>query len=146
MTKEQELENRKKLHEILDIVLDTNSLYSRQRAETGTLPTVFMYFSGHVSQINIDVYPDGWGTDSTGVGSDFKKSFSVYVDEPIKEDFISSLKSYCQHTLNEKKESEVLQRDIIEQEETIKTEKEKLTSMKRKLRKALKRESQEVTA
>lgn len=146
MTKEQELENRKKLHEILDIVLDTNSLYSRKRAETGTLPTVFMNFSGHVSQINIDVHPDGWGPDSTGLDPNFKESFLVYVDEPIKDSFISSLRDYCQHSLNDKRESETLQRDIIGQEETIKTEKEKLTSMKRKLRKALKRESQEVTA
>ena len=39
-------ENIRKIHEILDIVLDTNSLDVRSMDKTGALPTVGFRFSG----------------------------------------------------------------------------------------------------
>lgn len=58
--KKAEKNRRRKLTELLDLALQANGLESRTREETGNLPTVFFSFSGHVSWITVQVYPDGW--------------------------------------------------------------------------------------
>ncbi len=60
MSEEEKARNWELMHEILDIVLDTNGFGCRKREETGALPTVFLRFSGHVSALDIDLYEDGW--------------------------------------------------------------------------------------
>ena len=59
-------ENRRKIHEILDIVLDTNTLEGRTSDRTGTLPTMCFRFSGIGARIVAELYPNGWsgGQDS----------------------------------------------------------------------------------
>ncbi len=53
-------ENRKKIHKLLDIVLDINGLSERQRATTGELPTAFFEFIVHVGLVSVSVYDKGW--------------------------------------------------------------------------------------
>lgn len=61
LEKKAEKLRRKKIHEILDIVLDINTTHERKRSLTGTKPTAFFSFSGHTSGIEILIYECGWG-------------------------------------------------------------------------------------
>lgn len=58
--KKAEKMRRKKVHEILEMVLEVNTTYPRDREFTGTLPTVFFKFSGHISEVYVQVCRDGW--------------------------------------------------------------------------------------
>lgn len=60
LEKKVEKMRRKKVHEILEMVLEINTTYPRQREYTGTLPTAFFEFSGHVSRVYVQVIRDGW--------------------------------------------------------------------------------------
>lgn len=54
---------RNAIHALLDTVLDINGFAPRQRERSGELPTVFVYISGHVGNISIDVHSRGWYPD-----------------------------------------------------------------------------------
>lgn len=62
LEKKVEKMRRKKVHEILEMVLEINTTYPRQREYTGTLPTAFFEFSGHVSRLYITIDKDGWNS------------------------------------------------------------------------------------
>ena len=79
-------ENRRKIHEILDIVLDTNTLERRTSGETGTLPTTYFSFSGISGCVKAELYPNGW---SGGTNSEV---FSFYTDEEISQERIDTLR------------------------------------------------------
>lgn len=66
---------RDKIHKILDMVLDINGFEERKVEKTGSKPTVFASFSGHISEIKVSVYSGGW---SGFGGPDFRKS--CYLD------------------------------------------------------------------
>lgn len=137
MTDQQKENNRKMLHELLDIVLDVNGLESRSRDKTGTLPTVFVDFSGHVSLIQIRLYTDGWSANG------HEKDWSFYFNEPINHEVIDAIRNYGKYALTDKKESEVIQRSIDAQADVIQDEKGKLKELKKSLRKAQKREERQ---
>lgn len=63
MDMECEERRRVQMHRILDLVLDINGLGRRQQELTGNLPTAFMHFSGHISNVDIDIHRNGWRTD-----------------------------------------------------------------------------------
>lgn len=58
--KKAEKNKRCKFVELFDLALQANGLENRTKEKTGDLPTVFFSFSGHVSWITVQVYPDGW--------------------------------------------------------------------------------------
>lgn len=58
---------RKKVHEILEMVLEINGTHSRQRALTGNKPTAFFHFSGHTAGVAVSVYTMMVGTPGTRV-------------------------------------------------------------------------------
>lgn len=127
MSEEEKARNRQLMHEILDIVLDTNGVESRKRSETGTLPTLFLSFSGHVSGVSIDLYEDGWGPGG------HKSDFGFYIDRPIDETAVDALRTACRMALTGKRASDVLKRDIQEQENVVVKEQRKLSRMRKEL-------------
>lgn len=142
MTQEEKNEIiRRQLHEILDIVLDGNGFESRKRNETGTLPTLFMRFSGHVSKMDVDLYTDGW---EGGMSWDHEWEFST--NDIIPGDRISAMRNLVETAYRFKSETEVLRRDVARQEDKVKGEKEKLSTMKRTLRKKERKEKAAVGA
>ena len=66
MTFEQKQTARKLAHRLLDIVLDTNDMEARQWYTTGTQPTAFFEYSGHINRIDIRLCPHGWDEDTGG--------------------------------------------------------------------------------
>lgn len=60
MKRKQEKRKRQKIDEIFDLALQINGLSDRKRKITGDLPTVFVYYSGHISQANIQIHSNGW--------------------------------------------------------------------------------------
>lgn len=97
MNKIQEKRNRELMHELLDIVLDTNGLNDRKYRETGTLPTVFFDFHGHISTLKIDLHEDGWT-----YGDHHKTCFEFAVDKPISPLKVNEVREACAGALKGK--------------------------------------------
>ena len=60
LEKKVEKIRRKKVHEILEMVLEINTTYERRQDVTGNKPTAFFWFNGHVAGLDISVYQNGW--------------------------------------------------------------------------------------
>lgn len=60
LEKKVEKMRRKKIHEILEMVLEINSTHGRTREKTGEKPTAYFQFSGHVACIDVSVDKNGW--------------------------------------------------------------------------------------
>lgn len=127
-------ENRRKIHEIIDIALDTNSFESRTRERTGTQPTVFIDFSGHVSLISLMVYEDGYEPGGHNT------KMETYFDKPISDDFVKRFRELCEKCCSVKKESETIERDLEQAKENAKYAQEVVHNLKKQLRKAVKKE------
>lgn len=89
-------ENRRKIHEILDIVLDTNTLERRTSDRTGTLPTVCFRFSGIGARIVAELYPDGWS------GGQDSEDFEFDTDAEISQERIDAMRRECEAALEGK--------------------------------------------
>ena len=60
LAKKIEKMRRKKIHEVLEMVLEINTTQKREQEITGRKPTAFFTFSGHVADVDVSVYPNGW--------------------------------------------------------------------------------------
>lgn len=130
MTDSVKESNRKKLHELLDLAIDTNGLEARKKALTGTLPTVFLFFSGHTADMCFEIHTDGWAS-----GSDYDYQKDFFFDREISESAIEDVKSQCMKALEHEDETAVLRRDIEREETKLKAQKELIAEMKKTLRK-----------
>lgn len=65
LKKKEEKRKRELIHQILDIVLDINGTGVRKQSVTGNLPTAFFDFSGHVADLDVRLYRDGWSSDNS---------------------------------------------------------------------------------
>lgn len=54
---------RKKIHDVLEMVLEINGTYPRTRTLTGNKPTAFFEFSGHTASTHVYAYKNGWYPD-----------------------------------------------------------------------------------
>ncbi len=70
-----DLEKRKKLHKILDLVMDINGFEGKLQPSAKGSPTAFFYFQGHVEACDISVHKNGW---DAGMMPD--KDMKVYLD------------------------------------------------------------------
>lgn len=101
LEKKAEKLRRKKIHEILDIVLDINTTQERLREATGIKPTAFFEFSGHVPCLDVTIHEHGWA-----VGSGYEASCKRYSGRTDKEGY----KGLCPMLKAMKKERELLKR------------------------------------
>ena len=115
---------------LLALVLATNGYEIRKRPYTGTLPTVFFEYSGHVNTLYLRIYKDGWQS-----GEDYDRAWDINLNKPIPGKTLDSIAEYCTSCLEEKKESEIVFRDISRLEEKILEEKETLKHLRKKYRK-----------
>lgn len=121
---------KEKIHELLDIVLEGNGITERQRDKTGTLPTLFFRYSGHINKIEIDLHSDGW---TAGAWAD--RNWNINADDPISESSIESLREAVKEALANGSEVDVLRRDIERAEDELTRKKEAISAMKKKLKK-----------
>ena len=98
------MSKRQKMHKILDLVLDIDGITSKNREKGG--PNVFMYFSGHIHEVTVQVFEDGWvaGTDPDYV-NEIGLSYSQ-ADTKIEET-ISYLRDFLKKVADREIESEV---------------------------------------
>lgn len=61
LKKKSEKRERLRIHRMLEIALRINGLEAREVEKTGSLPTAFFGFSGHIGTARIYVYTKGWG-------------------------------------------------------------------------------------
>ena len=115
-------ENRRKIHEILDIVLDTNTLEGRNIEKTGTLPAVSFRFSGICGKVVADIYQDGWH------GGQDCKGFYFDTDMEISQERIDAMRRECEAALEGKAGVEGAQQRIKNLEREIR---ERQQEMKR---------------
>lgn len=124
-----EEENRKKLHELLDIVLDGNGLGERSRIKTGTLPTLFFRYSGHVATVDIDLCSNGWTP-----GITFDKNWYISIDKPITTDILDDVRAAVSEAMrNKATTAEMLANDIKKAEEDLRDKAERIAQMKHEL-------------
>jgi len=88
---------RKQLHEILDIVLDTNGLEERKQTLTGHLPTMFLEYSGHTNELDVRMAPDGWDQEASA-----NTVMKMYLDKPIPDKDIQKLLDQCEQARKSK--------------------------------------------
>ena len=79
LEKKVEKIRRKKVHEILEMVLEINGTNSRTRELSGGKPTAFFYFYGNTTEVYVEVHRDGW---CAGNKSDYK--MNAYIDVHFK--------------------------------------------------------------
>lgn len=60
LKKKAEKRKREMVHQLLDLALDINGLEPRKQEITGSLPTAFFNFSGHICMVDIGICADGW--------------------------------------------------------------------------------------
>ena len=89
-------ENRRKVHEIIDVALDTNTLERRTTDRTGTLPTVCFRFSGLGAKLVVELYPDGW------YGGQDSEDFEFNTDTEISQQAIDAMRRECEGALEGK--------------------------------------------
>lgn len=118
-------ENRRKIHEILDIVLDTNTLESRTSERTGTLPTMCFRFSGICARVTAEIYPDGW---SGGAASDCME-FTFNTDTEISQQAIDAMQRECEAALEGKSGVEAAQRRIQRLDREIQERQEEMDQL-----------------
>ena len=116
-------ENRRKIHEILDIVLDTNTMERRTSGETGTLPTMYFSFSGISGCVKAELYPNGW---SGGTNSEV---FSFYTDEEISQERIDTLRRECEAALEGKPGVEGAQQRVKRLEREIRERQQEMKQL-----------------
>lgn len=119
--------NRRKLHEILDIVLDANGLGCRSKDKTGPLPTLFYRFSGHVAQLTVDLHPDGW---SSGAGKD---EFIFDTDENIPVKKVEQLRTAVSRALDPKSKMVYLRSELAQEEARLRTTQERINELKKQI-------------
>ena len=115
---------------LLALVLETNGYEERQRKYTGTLPTVFFDYSGHVNTLFIRIHKDGWKS-----GENHDGAWDIDLNKPIPGETLDSIAEYCASCLEEKKESEIVLRDISRLKDKILEEKETLKRLQKTYRK-----------
>lgn len=135
--KYDEAENRKKLHELLDIVLDANGIDVRKRDVTGTLPTLFFEFSGHVAQVSIRLHKNGWQPSAS-----WDRSWDFYTNEPMTDKHIESVRAAVSDAMKDTTEVDLLASDIARAEKDLEAKKRQIFEMKRGLKKMQGRETQ----
>lgn len=123
-----EAENRRKLHELLDIALLCNGYKARKREKTGTLPTMFFDFSGHVGTLRITLYSNGWDSDV-----DYDRNWTIDTDKPIPDEYISAIRAAADEAMNTTEE-DALVFQIAEAERELERRKAELNSKKRILK------------
>lgn len=69
-----EKRRRAELHRVLDLYLDINGMQASKCEITGSHPTAFLEFSGHVGMCRMSIYPTGWKAGE--IGMDFESAFA----------------------------------------------------------------------
>lgn len=116
-------ENRRKIHEILDIVLDTNTLEGRTSDRTGTLPTVCFRFSGLGARVVTEIYPDGWS------GGQDCKDFYFDTDTKISQERIDAMRRECEAALKGKAGVEGAQQRVKQLEREIRERQQEMNRL-----------------
>ena len=118
-------ENRRKIHEILDIVLDTNTLEGRTSDRTGTLPTVCFRFSGIGGRIVAELYTNGWS------GGQDCEEFDFDTDMEISQERIDAMRRECEAALKGKAGVEGAQQRVKQLEREIGERKQEMARLGR---------------
>lgn len=119
---------RKRVHEILDAVLDCNGLYRRKRDITGVMPTVFFEFFGHTGDVDVYIHGDGWSMDNSPT-----RRWEFPLSEPIDPEKIEDMKAYFTTALGDKTAKDVLMRELAEQEKRLTEQTERVDDIKKRL-------------
>ena len=123
-----EVIQKKRVHEILDAVLDCNGLYPRQQKVSGVMPTVFLDFFGHTGDVDVYIHEDGWSMDNTP-----SRRWEFSLSEPIDPEEIEDMKAYFTTALGDKTAKDVLMRELEEQEKRLAEQTDRVDDIKKRL-------------
>lgn len=87
-----DLEMRRKAHEILDLCLQINGMQESKKSLTGDHPTVFFKYLGHVNGVDVCICNTGWEP-----GQSPDREWMVFLDdEKDVDELIDTLKREVQ--------------------------------------------------
>ena len=141
MTNDEEKLLREQLHRILDIVIDTNGFEARTRSDMGTLPALFIDYSGHVNRFALTIHANGWQS-----GEYAETLIDCWLSKPFTEEFLQKVEDTCKAALADNKESEVLAKDIEIAENSLKEQRESIRDMKKNLKRLRRKEGSSANA
>lgn len=81
---------KQEVMEIIDLALEVNSLNVRKQGVSGSLPTAFIKFYGHVAELEVSVNENGW--------EDYERAdrrFAFNTAEPLDQE---QMTEYLQYT------------------------------------------------
>ena len=81
--------NLQQIMEILNIAMAVNGFEERE-APLG-LPTVFVYISGHVAKLEVQVHETGWCAEGAG---DYDKHFIFLFNKPLNQNYMNEYRTY----------------------------------------------------
>lgn len=90
----------------------------------------FFEYSGHVNTLDFRIYEDGWQIGDMGY-----RNWDIDISKPIPEKTVEGIENFCALCLENKKESDVLSRDITKLMNKINEEKEQLKRLRKQYRK-----------
>lgn len=122
--------NRRMLHDLLDIAINTNGFEARKREETGNLPTVFFCICGHTADLTFSINKDGWFA-----GGDDDYRTNIYFDEEISKEKVEEVRAECMSALTDKDKNAVLRRDIERKVAQLEELKASIHEMRKDLKK-----------
>lgn len=80
---------KKEFMDLVELVTGYNNI---KVGENGIkYPTVFVWISGHVNKIDIDVHADGWD-----INKDVSRNWAFYTDKPLKYSDYKEIKNYLE--------------------------------------------------
>lgn len=123
------MNNKEKLHKLLDAVLDANGLEARTKEKTGLKPTVFFSFSGHIAACEIRVYDNGWIPGHY----ECSRCFNFDVDDNIPYIKVEEACDYLEAVSLPKEEEEQLRIMIEDKEKSIRKATIELDDLRKKL-------------
>jgi hypothetical protein len=92
LLKEQQNEAREIVKQIFNLALAINANKTKQ-STTGNKPTVFVNFSGHVAEVDVTIYRNGWGTldDESNI-----TRYNIYLSDDFFTEWIDDYEPYLE--------------------------------------------------
>ena len=118
---------KKQVHEIIELVMEGNGLEARLREETGTKPTFFFTYSGHVNSMTVEIYKTGWDGDA-----DRDSMWQFKLDDEIPEVRMEALRNDI-HDAVSRIRIEELEKEIYQMDRDIHARIDSLTKMRTEL-------------
>ena len=120
---------KKQILETICMLLEANGLEERKQSVTGSMPTIFFEYSGHINALHVELYKNGWSTEN-----ERDNKWVFYLDDELSKAPIEAMTKEISETVHERT-IEKLKNDIARKDREITDSIDQLTQMRATLAK-----------